>query len=741
MVLWTFNPLVDLSSSAESNWYTDGDEYVFCVNGGRVFKHPVWEYGCTDYVTFRFGLCDYVYSIERFRPDGSAHEIILLQPTCYGVGLPVDHLVARRSIEDRMFFSGDCVVVSSGALQFKLKTVLYETLLSKLTSSSTHVASITSYLREHKSDVVLGEPSYIAEWFFSRRATPTLGRSQGLTFASVVTRSDGTVVPHEIKSSYVRMMDAPTNIEAKAPTDARSSDAAAVTTRIADVRNDVVPPEKYNMYMDEFIDQFCMVTGCVRGSLEPLSMEETMAQAEREATRKKMLGVAMDVFDDFTPGKVVVEAFYKKELYTTPKDERNISPTQDAHLTKLSRYTYAVKKKLKTTHWYMPGKTPKDMARCVMEFMQRDVQHQETDYSRFDGTISRWLRHNVEKAFYVALFADPTEIETLIANEIDRTNAKTRAGGYDTGGSRLSGSPLTTDGNTSINAYVQYCAHREAGWSPEEAYMNIGLCYGDDGISEGDGLEKQIDIVCKDLGLKIKLVRAGTEERPYVGFVGRIFPRVGSDTSFQDPMRVWPKIHLTRKLGKVERANFVAKLSSFALTDSKTPLLGNYCRKALSLIPEGRDALAKLCDPNKPWSSISDSWLAVESQAKNSETWPQEAQSDAERMLYADLLGVSLDALNKADEKIRTAVSLGGLAGLLVLPEQPLDPRFILDGDQFAEGKPILYNNNRVKARPAPGPRFKRKNGNTRSESTATKAPSTNPSSPRSSSSAAASSG
>lgn len=717
MVLWTFNPVTDFGSNDESSWRVDGQEYEFRVHGGRSYRHRVWEYGCSDYVQFRYGACKYNYSIERYRPPGSQHQLIMLQPACYGFNIPDEFVVGRRVMGDRQYFDGDSVVIVSGALHFKLRTTLYQTVVSKLASGAVAPHTLVQYFKEHKRDLLLGDESYVGEWFYRKAEKIKMTGSTGLTFASVVMREDGTFVPNAIKPTYVRMIEAPTNVEASAPTNDRSSDAAAVITRITNVSNTVVPDQIYSLYAEEFAGVLLDNVGIVPFSVAPLSENEVIDRVERTATRLKCQAVSSDPFLEVVPEMVVVEAFYKKELYVTPKDERNISPTQDEHLLALSRYTYRFKDSLKTTRWYMPGRTPKEIARNVTDLFSTSETCWETDFSRFDGTISEWIRVNVERKVYGKTFGYTSDVTKLISNEVFRAQARTRAGRYCTGGSRLSGSPLTTDGNTLINAYVQFCAYRTAGFDAAEAYRRIGLCYGDDGLMSGNGMDVHMSTVCTALGLTIKLVEAGTPSRPYAGFLGRIFPRPGgSVNSFQDPMRVWPKIHLTRKLGgSVQTANFVSKIASFALTDGLSPLLGDYCRKVLCLMPEAAHVRKILERRDTLMSTLSDSWLYLESAATIDESWPQTPSEPGDVLIYASLLRVTIDHLAVAEGRVASAKKIGGLSNLLMLDVERPDPRFVLDGDAFTEGQPLLLVTQR--AQPALGRRTKseRKNGDTNS--------------------------
>jgi len=690
MVLWSFCPMQTTGSTEESTWRVMGDEYLFTVSGGTTYRHKAWEYGRGDYVYFeRYGL-KYVYTIDRFQEPGGTHVLILLQPVYSSVFTPQAHKVVRKNFSKQLTYCGDSVVITDRAFHFELKSTLYDTvqdrMQAKIGKFQRH--SLLEFIKGHSVDVSMGDPSYLASWLFDHFGA--VMEYTGLTYASVY-RKNGEIVDNELVDRNKRMAPSPTNVEAMNPTDAASSAAGAIHSRITTVKNEVVPPPLYLSYAMEFIEEI-MWRHFEGGSKVPMDWDAFEQLIERKQTLAKIRAVAEDPFSEQTPEEVFVKAFVKSESYREPKDERNISPTQDEHLARLSRFTYSAKQHLKESMWYMPGKTPKELARCVTMACDSVYEIVETDYSRFDGTISPWLRDNVEKRFYARTFGEESEVVTLIDNEIRHVRTTSGVGAYNTNGSRLSGSPLTTDGNTIINAYVQYCAYRNLGMAVGDAYCNIGLCYGDDGIASGAGIGKALEEASSALGLSLKSCVSCTVERPYVSFLGRVFPKAGESlTSFQDPTRVWPKIHLTaKKTEPEEKQNFAGKLASFVITDGKTPLLGQYCRKMLGFTPEGKKLL-KSVTPFTLFSRLSDQWLFKECRAKVAESWPQDDCDENTEYLYAQLLGVSVQDLRTACDIVTRATFSGDLAGILEVPEVDPPNKFVLP-NVFSEPSSIEYD-------------------------------------------------
>nr|UQB76321.1 RNA-dependent RNA polymerase [Flumine nodavirus 7] len=157
---------------------------------------------------------------------------------------------------------------------------------------------------------------------------------------------------------------------------------------------------------------------------------------------------------------------------------------------------------------------------------------------------------------------------------------------YDAGWGTRSGSPITTDGNTMINAFIVYCSFRELGYTPAEARRKLeqgALLVGDDGaVSNEGGLVAALESVVLDLGLKVKCAEVATGER--VTFCGRVYPNlVNCLTSMQDPLRTIPKLHLTsNKCVSIEQAA-ANRAHGYLATDSKTPIIGTWARKVIEL--------------------------------------------------------------------------------------------------------------------------------------------------------------
>lgn len=348
---------------------------------------------------------------------------------------------------------------------------------------------------------------------------------------------DGILVPSLDTPSASQTVPPPVDTVPHVPANTQANAQAGEHLRHEAIKNLMDKlPDNYARYAEEFVGHF------PRAGVLPTCMEHIILNQDGSLQKARNARA----LDDGGDTSCTVKAFMKKEAYTECKDPRNISAVSTGFQLELSRYTYAVKAQvLKDIHWYYPGRSLEGIAQALhalgVEAAKDGRMLAETDFSRYDGTISAALRKEVEFATYKqVLSADAWHGFHKLA--IQELAAPASVGGrkYDPQGSRLSGSPLTTDGNTVISAYVDYCGNRLDGMDPAESWKCIGAHFGDDGVSRMNSSSK----VASDLGLKLKLEER--DPRGRVGFLGRIFPLLASTpSSMQDPSRVWPKLTVT----------------------------------------------------------------------------------------------------------------------------------------------------------------------------------------------------
>ena len=350
------------------------------------------------------------------------------------------------------------------------------------------------------------------------------------------------------------------------PTSCSKNDKSCVTERIIKVRNDVQPPagSPVCVWAEEF-------TALVTPSkpLTPHSQEQVIEAQTRPTQKARNARYLNDGVNLEEESKV--KANQKKEVYVEPKAPRNISTVPTADTVNLGRFTYSMKEHLLATfRWFMPGRNPKGTTNSIYNYCQPRKQVTETDYSKFDGTISPFLR-KLEQDIMLAAFEGEDKAE--LAEWLKRdTQVKGRTGyghAYQTKSSRLSGSQMTTIGNSLINAFVAYAAYRQAGFTPKQASTMIGPKYGDDGI---DDIRGDFVSVAAMLGLKIKADTRDTTN--FVTFCGRIYisPRTHRSSVF-GPLKALRSLPVAMK--GTEHSD---KVNGYLAVDPQAPLVSDYAR-------------------------------------------------------------------------------------------------------------------------------------------------------------------
>lgn len=382
---------------------------------------------------------------------------------------------------------------------------------------------------------------------------------------------------------------------AVAPVRSHTNDVACVQGRVLDVANNVEPPDEIKQFATEFVK---IVASRTTGNtykyrdfvedprrkynyLHPVHLSDVDAKQDLPNQRRRR--EEDDKHAARQPTKV--KSFQKNESYGKISDPRNISTVTTAQTRELSCFAYAASDHLKGMFgpdstqgkWMLPGSKPSQIANAVHAYVMTHRGNViETDYSRFDGTISEWLRVNVEFACLRSMFAKVhrQELDRLLRGEINQSASTSHGVKYDTGGSRLSGSPLTTLGNTLINAFIAYCGLRMAGKCPKAAMRFIGPKYGDDGIDFSCEQIKKAADLC---GLRMKIIRHDTPGM--VGFLGRIFPdALNHNGSYFDVPRALKKIPVVANNSAGPELGLARKLAGFLASDPSTPVLSNYCR-------------------------------------------------------------------------------------------------------------------------------------------------------------------
>jgi hypothetical protein len=374
---------------------------------------------------------------------------------------------------------------------------------------------------------------------------------------------------------------------------------------------------------------------------------------------------------------MLTKAFQKKEAYGSPNHPRNISTVPHTQNVNLSGYTYAFKDAiLKQQAWYMPCHTPAEIADAVQDLANNSEELVETDYSRFDGTFLEFMRESVEFAVYRRWTAPEhlVELNSLLANEVN-SKAVTKLGlKYEPGCSRLSGSALTTDGNSIANAFVSFMANRMSGQDVHDAWKNIGLVYGDDGLRNGTAPDAVLMSTASSLGFDLKIINRAKRGNK-VSFLSRVYADPwSSPASVQSPARTLLKLHTScDQNDDVEKIGW-AKTQAYLVTDGLTPFIGNWCRAYQ------RNCTSKVVDYND-FSDIP-FWVRDENSLSNS--WPQ-SESDEFLVVVADDLGVSVSELVDHNNKLDAYTGpITGLPRLTTALNQEPKLEVAMDGEVHA---------------------------------------------------------
>lgn len=197
----------------------------------------------------------------------------------------------------------------------------------------------------------------------------------------------------------------------------------------------------------------------------------------------------------------------------------------------------------------------------------------ETDYSRFDRSISRpWLEQVQDLIFEHAFPVAKWPLFHAALRLARTTRGKSDFGvRYKTDGTRCSGDAHTSIGNGIINAFNTYACLRDL---PADSWTSVHE--GDDGViavrhGHGDVAEANMELLGV-FGFEIKMDRYNTIND--VSFCGRHFYEdEGAIKSHCDIMRSLHKFHTSVSNHRAD-AMLLAKAMSYYSTDRDTPLVG-----------------------------------------------------------------------------------------------------------------------------------------------------------------------
>lgn len=664
VLLYTFVP-TRAGGSVPDGWFSvDGDMVDYHADGGGHYRHGLWDFN-TDYITVKTGSGLWLYSVDNYLVEGDdQRRVVALFPqsftpwyTSWLLDLELKPLLRRVLTVDgvsvvRSHVDGKQLVslstVDGGSVTLPIELLEAIKVRHKVAKWK-NISDVERYLMSEKVE----KPAVYAALLFDIL-------NKGVALPETVPLSDAGVLPivadhyqstvglvTEDAVEYGRVILPPLVIEGGLfPGESYNNDLQCIKGRVEDAKNTKIPPFRYTVWARQYVKALVPVAHIG----VPLDIDEVVRNQSRPTQLTRLQQGLPWLHHQSSDGS----AFQKRESYGNKiTDPRNISTMKPDHLLRLSRYTYAFKRDiLQRLPFFMPGLTPPEIAAALQAFVAQLPAVDCTDLDRFDGTHSLWMRENIEFAAYLRWVAADgqrshnysEELSDLLHEEIGARYRTSNGVRYNPGPSRLSGSPLTTDGNTINNGFLKYAAGREEGLGHEESFRTIGPVYGDDGVGMRQAWSIQKAADCLGLSVKVERVHCGEP----VPFLGRIFTNLWvSPNSVQDPMRTLNKIHLSTTSKDVPvPVAAVNRVRGYLVTDKHTPLVSHYCEAVMRVYGDiDTEPYDGLIYKDRPYF------------ANTENSWPQEV-GESSWMVVARSVGLSLSEVQQVCATLEAATTL-----------------------------------------------------------------------------------
>jgi len=608
MVLYTLSPEGLTGKGPESFWqFTTPEVVIEEVAGGASYEHQIWDW-TKDFYVLSSHWKTFVYDVVRYNVGPSRSVIVLSLARTIWLPLFVCEMMipglcnfspSRMRVERVRHF----LVGSFGPPTDRKVHVLNtnqvgarHTALTPEDYESLRVASTVS-----TSETKGKEPKLLpsdVQRYLTNSSSYKYASSQYYTLASYFSSSLLAVVPLNYQSKEGQELEEgiPYNTQtasgpvppAVAPVVSDNNDGRALLKRVAEVENSTPFPEDITGFAKEFVR--LVVKDNSAGKCTPLSQCEVAERQSRPSQKARR--TAESLHTELKAQVLSTRGFMKKEPGASVSDPRVINTVPTDQTSRLSKYTYAAKVHFKTrcSRWYCPGKTPATMAQSVRGAFNASVKREQGDlvggdYSRMDGRISVFHRTEVYEPIMLRLFSDECteELSELLTRERKAKVSMGSGAKTKTSGSNLSGSPATTDLNTTVAAFIEYAARRRAGESPATAYDQLGLYFGDDSLFSRS-LQEPVLEVAKELGMVMTI-----EEEP-VGspagrcvFLSRVYPDIETSLhSYPCIVRALSKL-VTATVHKGSKSTDLGiyrklKGQASAMVDGHVPVVGPFAR-------------------------------------------------------------------------------------------------------------------------------------------------------------------
>lgn len=600
IMMLTFAPSTAAGRSSDTAFHIENDNVVFSVSGGSTYRHRIWDYnGDTVSVVHPNGDLLLFHVEQRTFKNDPNRRLVWLLPAArvhgsiwrWNPNLETHGLKRREFLNSSghvMVYDPVKGIVSIAAngsdCSVELSARCYLSINKRLQHKTTPllVSDVERLLKQGgHSNPTLDAPILYELVGELIKFTPNFVRTSDidahfLPLGSLDTE-DGKMTGAVVGNNLVTQPSI-------FPMRGVNSDEATVKGRIELPRNNKVPPPTYKLWASEFVS-LLVPQPEIGAPRTPMEVYETLDRP----LQKARFNATKHLFSTESANRL--QAFIKSEPYANVTDPRNITTMDPENTTMLSTFTQPFKDNvLKKTKWYGPARRPLELIKRLNELALTCDELISTDFSRFDGTISQFLQENIVQSMYLrwVSHAHRPELKKLLDGVFMRKGRTAFGVEFDPGYGTRSGSAITTDGNTPIGAFVQFCALRKLGYNKLNAWDKIALVYGDDGVAPNlhGRMAGALESVAVDLGLALKseVVRTG---KPFP-FLGRYFvdPWSNSIDSFADPMRTIGKLHLTSNRGVTPEQALVNKACGYMVTDRMTPIVGSWCAAVLCSRPE-----------------------------------------------------------------------------------------------------------------------------------------------------------
>lgn len=413
-----------------------------------------------------------------------------------------------------------------------------------------------------------------------------------------------------------------------APMISKETERDTINRRIAQPRSDYIGDSKMRAYAREFINY--LVAGT---KLTPWDHDAVVRQMNRPSQKSNRIGV--DTVMDFLPDRLK-QLFTKREAVAVGKPARNICTVSPQRLYRAARFTLAASQHMKRFKWWVWGVGAGDTARKYQKACSGADKMMESDFSKFDASLGpfwQWFNMDLMRRLFDKSHWD--ELNNLLEDATWQSVVTTLGQMFGYGCGRMSGVNETALFNTADQAFVQYVSFREHGMTHDRVIRLLEdecLFGGDDGVVPFYGQDLAATAAIFGMKITFRVFNALDPCR----FLGRIYlcGKTSAD-SVQDISDWLANIHLVSCAGNTTVAQaLVNTATGLWVTDSKTPLIREYCKSVFRAYPH----LSRTIHRNDEW------WFK---EYDITDPFPLDDYSDETAIMshFASVMGVAVEGL------------------------------------------------------------------------------------------------